>query len=128
MHEIPPRGSEVGLLGSVPEEVAEAQRALVERGYRVPDEACFMVPDATLDSLIHDRTRAVCGCDPSTSAHGLGHDRSELSQWIEAGTASLRLWIPSPLLDQKIEQIETLLAQHQAVRFCLVSIVVRMGY
>lgn len=116
MHEIPPRGTEVGLLGEVREEVAEAQKVLVDRGYLVPDEACFVTDELT------PPPPSSCGCDHGHADHPdtnkkrpESHDLLS-SPWVETGTSSVRLWIPSPLLNRETDRIESLLAGTSAAQ------------
>jgi len=94
VHELPPRGSEVGLLGDSREEVEAAQSALRERGYIVPNNGCFVIDSAL--------------CGNESPAHEGGCKTCD-DRLVERGTSSVQLWVPSPLLHWEIERIESLL-------------------
>lgn len=117
MHEIPPRGTEVGLLGEVREEVAEAQKVLVDRGYLVSDEACFVTDELTLPP---PPPSSSCGCDHGHADHHQDTNKKShdllSSPWVETGASSVRLWIPSPLLNRETDRIESLLASTSAAQ------------
>ncbi|KAL6074247.1 SAM-dependent methyltransferase [Balamuthia mandrillaris] len=96
MHELPPRHTELGLVGSR-QQVEEATATLKDIGYLINPAYCLTLPGDDDEEENNDEEEKV--------------ERASVTEWIEEGMKTKTLWLPSPLLGDMISRVEELLQQ-----------------